>query len=55
MRFQPVIPTMLTPVGVPVLPDPVAAFLCVAEALQPDLAQGFQSAPATLSSVAGPG
>ena len=42
MTFQPLIPTELTPVIVPVLPDPAAAILTVAEALQPDLAQGFQ-------------
>ncbi|MDP2081040.1 MAG: strawberry notch family protein [Pseudotabrizicola sp.] len=42
MTFQPLIPTVLTPVVVPVLPDPAAAILAVAEALQPDLAQGFQ-------------
>ncbi len=29
-------------IGVPVLPDPVAAILSVAEALQSDLTQGFQ-------------
>ena len=42
MTFQPLIPTVLTPVVVPVLPDPASAILAVAEALQPDLAQGFQ-------------
>ena len=42
MTFQPLIPTVLTPVVVPVLPDPAAAIVSVAEALQPDLAQGFQ-------------
>ncbi|MGL4280288.1 MAG: strawberry notch-like NTP hydrolase domain-containing protein [Albidovulum sp.] len=42
MNFQPLIPTVLTPVVVPVLPEPAAAILAVAEALQPDLAQGFQ-------------
>jgi hypothetical protein len=42
MTFQPLIPTVLTPVVVPVLPDPAAAILAVAEALQPDLEQGFQ-------------
>ena len=42
MTFQPLIPTVLTPVAVPVLPDPAPAILAVAEALQPDLAQGFQ-------------
>ena len=42
MTFQPLIPTVLTPVVVPVLPDPAAAILAVAEALQPDLGQGFQ-------------
>ena len=42
MTFQPLIPTVLTPVVVPVLPDPAAAIMSVAEALQPDLAQGFQ-------------
>jgi hypothetical protein len=42
MTFQPLIPTVLTPVLVPVLSDPAAAILAVAEALQPDLAQGFQ-------------
>jgi hypothetical protein len=42
MTFQPLIPTVLTPVAVPVLPDPAAAIVSVAEALQPDLAQGFQ-------------
>jgi len=42
MTFQPLIPTVLTPVVVPVLPDPAAAILAVAEALQPDLARGFQ-------------
>jgi hypothetical protein len=41
MTFQPLIPTVLTPVVVPVLPDPAPAILAVAEALQPDLAQGF--------------
>ncbi|MGB4826344.1 MAG: strawberry notch family protein, partial [Paracoccaceae bacterium] len=42
MTFQPLIPTVPTPVVVPVRPDPAAAILAVAEALQPDLAQGFQ-------------
>jgi len=42
MTFQPLIPTVLTPVAVSVLPDPAAAILAVAEALQPDLARGFQ-------------
>jgi hypothetical protein len=42
MTFQPLIPTVLTPVVVPVLPDPATGILAVAEALQPDLAQGFQ-------------
>jgi hypothetical protein len=42
MTFQPLIPTVLAPVVVPVLPDPAAAILAVAEALQPDLARGFQ-------------
>ena len=42
MTFLPLIPTVLTPVVVPVLPDPAAAIFSVAEALQPDLAQGFQ-------------
>ena len=42
MTFQPLIPTVLTPVGVSVLTDPAGAILAVAEALQPDLAQGFQ-------------
>jgi hypothetical protein len=42
MTFQPLIQTVLTPVGVPVLPDPAAAIMSVAKALQPDLAQGFQ-------------
>ena len=42
MTFQPLIPTVLTPVVVPVLSDPAAAILVVAEALQPDLAHGFQ-------------
>ena len=35
MTFQPLIPTVLTPVVVPVLPDPAPAILAVAEALQP--------------------
>ncbi|MDE3026804.1 MAG: strawberry notch family protein [Paracoccaceae bacterium] len=42
MTFQPLTPTVLTPVVVPVRPDPTVAILTVAEALQPDLAQGFQ-------------
>jgi hypothetical protein len=42
MTFQPLIPTVLTPVAVSVLTDPATAILAVAEALQPDLAQGFQ-------------
>ncbi len=42
MTFQPLIPTELTPVVVPVLSDPAGAIMSVAEALQPDLAQGFQ-------------
>jgi hypothetical protein len=42
MTFQPLIPTVLTPVAVSVLTDPAAAILAVAEALQPDLGQGFQ-------------
>ena len=42
MTFQPLIPTVLTPVGVPVLSDRAGAIMSVAEALQPDLAQGFQ-------------
>ncbi len=42
MTFQPLIPTVLTPVAVSVLPDPATGILVVAEALQPDLAQGFQ-------------
>jgi hypothetical protein len=33
---------VLTPVAVSVLTDPAAAILAVAEALQPDLGQGFQ-------------
>jgi hypothetical protein len=42
MTFQPLIPTVLRPVVIPALPDPAATILAVAEALQPDLAQGFQ-------------
>ena len=42
MTFQPLIPTVLTPVAVSVLTDPATGILAVAEALQPDLAQGFQ-------------
>jgi hypothetical protein len=42
MTFQPLIPTVLMPVGVSVLTDPATGILAVAEALQPDLAQGFQ-------------
>lgn len=42
MTFQPLIPTVLTPVAVSVLTDPANGILAVAEALQPDLAQGFQ-------------
>ena len=42
MTFQPLIPTVLTPVVVPVLSNPAGAIISVAEALQPDLAQGFQ-------------
>ena len=42
MTFQLLIPTVLAPVVVPALPDPTAAIIAVAEALQPDLAQGFQ-------------
>ena len=42
MTFQPLIPTVLTPVTVSVLTDPANGILAVAEALQPDLAQGFQ-------------
>ena len=42
MTFQPLIPTVLTPVAVSVLTDPATGILAVAEALQPDLARGFQ-------------
>ena len=42
MTYQPLIPTVLTPVAVSVLTDPATGILAVAEALQPDLAQGFQ-------------
>ena len=42
MTFQPLIPTVLTPVAVSVLTDPATGILAVAEAMQPDLAQGFQ-------------
>ena len=42
MTFQPLIPTVLTPVAVSGLTDPATGILAVAEALQPDLAQGFQ-------------
>jgi len=42
MTFQPLIPTVLTPVAVSVLTDPATGILAVAEALQPDLAQGFR-------------
>ncbi len=42
MTFQPLIPTVLTPVAFSVLTDPATGILAVAEALQPDLAQGFQ-------------
>jgi hypothetical protein len=42
MTFQPLIPTVLMPVGVSVLTDPATGILAVAKALQPDLAQGFQ-------------
>ncbi len=42
MTFQPLIPTVLPPVAVSVLTDPATGVLAVAEALQPDLAQGFQ-------------
>jgi len=42
MTFQPLIPTVLTPVAVSVLTDPAPAILAVAEALQPDLSKGFQ-------------
>uniref|UniRef100_UPI00124C0F4C strawberry notch family protein n=1 Tax=Gemmobacter serpentinus TaxID=2652247 RepID=UPI00124C0F4C len=42
MTFQPLIPTVLTPVAVSVLTDPATGILAVADALQPDLAQGFQ-------------
>ena len=42
MTFQPLIPTVLTPVSVSVMTDPATGILAVAEALQPDLAQGFQ-------------
>ena len=41
MTFQPLIPTLLMPVGVRVLPDPAAVILSLAEALQPDLTRGF--------------
>ena len=42
MNFQPAVATVLTPVALLPSPDTAAAIIAVAEALQPDLAQGFQ-------------
>ena len=42
MNFQPAVATVLTPVALLPSPDTADAVLAVAEALQPDLAQGFQ-------------
>ena len=45
MTFQPLIPTVLMPVGVSVLTDPADAIMSVDDALQPDLAQGVDFHP----------